>query len=92
MPLISEEEDRNAATLIPLITKKYILPGWTKLSDGRKVYALLVLKASSTGSLITANFIDPENKQVHTQNKETLWRGLKEWAKQPGLKSEYFEQ
>ena len=24
-------------------------------------------------------FVDPENKSIHTQNKEHLWSNIKEW-------------
>ena len=37
-------------------------------------------------------FVDPEDSFVHTQNIERLWRNVKEWAKRPGLRTEYFEQ
>ena len=36
--------------------------------------------------------MDPSDALVHTQNIERLWRDLKEWTKQLGIKSEYFEQ
>ena len=38
------------------------------------------------------HFVDPNNPNIHTQNIERLWLDLKQWAKRPGLRSEYFKQ
>ncbi|MPC90820.1 hypothetical protein E2C01_085822 [Portunus trituberculatus] len=38
------------------------------------------------------HFVDSSNPNIHTQNIEGLWLDLKQWAKRPGLRSEYFKQ
>ena len=92
VPLVVEKQDRSAATLIPLI-KKYILPGTIIVNDDWKAYCSLGNEGYTYWVINhTKHFVDPENRDIHTQNIEKLWREKKEWTKGPGIRSEYFEQ
>lgn len=92
VPFVSDNQDRSAATLIPLI-KKYILPRTTIVSDGWKAYSSIGNEGYTHWVINhTEHFVDPDNKEIHTQNIERLWRSVKEWSKRPGIKSEYFQQ
>ena len=92
IPLLDENRDRSAETLIPLI-KKYILPGSVIVSDGWKAYSSLRNEGYTHWVINhSEHFVDPENPDIHTQNIERLWRDIKEWTKRPGMKTEYFEQ
>ena len=92
VPLIEENQDRSAASLIPLI-KKYILPGTIIVSDGWKAYSSVGSEGYTHWVVNHAeHFVDPQNKEIHTQTIERFWRDIKEWTKRPGIKSQYFEQ
>ncbi|XP_066974324.1 uncharacterized protein [Macrobrachium rosenbergii] len=92
VPLHQEGQDRSAATLIPIISK-YIRAGSTVMSYGWAAYKNLD-KEGYIHRVInhSENFMDPNDRSVHTQNIEREWRNIKEWAKRPGIRTEYFEQ
>ena len=92
IPLHKKGQDRSAKTLIPLI-KKYIRSGSTIISDGWAAYGSLSNEGYSHRVINhSENFVHPEDRSVHTQTVERLWRNVKEWAKRPGMRSAYFEQ
>ena len=92
VPLIGQNRDRSAATLLPII-KKYILPGTTIVSDGWKAYHTLKEEGFTHWVVNhSEHFVDPSDARLHTQYIERLWRDLKEWTKQPGMRTEYIKQ
>ena len=70
--------DRTQETLVPII-QQYIRPGTTIWSDQWKVYRNLN-KYGYIHDVVnhSKNFVNPLNKQVHTQNIENNWRYLKQ--------------
>ena len=92
IPLHEEGQDRSVNTLIPLI-KEYILPGSIIISDGWAAYSSLS-EEGYTHKVVnhSETFVDTEDRVIHTQTIERLWRDLTEWVKRPGLKTNYFEQ
>ena len=38
------------------------------------------------------NFVGSSNPNIHTQNIERVWLDLTQWAKRPGVRSEYLKQ
>lgn len=83
---------RDKDTLIPLI-QKFIVPGSIIFSDywgAHKTIGDLGYKHYMINH--SKNFVDEQNKTIHTQNIERLWRDVKEWVKRPGIKANYLEQ
>ena len=92
IPLHKKGQDRSAKTLIPLI-KKYIRSGSIIISDGWAAYGSLSNEGYSHRVINhSENFVHPEDRSVHTQTVEQLWRNIKEWAKRFGMRTTYFEQ
>ena len=90
IPLHLEGQDRSARTLIPLI-KQYIRAGSVVMSDGWAAYRTLKDEGYSHKVINhSEEFVDPDDRSVHTQTIERLWRDVKEWTKRPGMKTEYF--
>ena len=83
---------RNKHTLLPII-EKFILPNSVIYSDLWKAYN--DLESAGYDHLAinhSLNFVDPDNKEIHTQNVERLWRDVKEYVKRPGIRAEYMYQ
>ena len=96
IPLYDNENKRimprTADILIPLI-KKYIKPNSTIISDGWAAYRTIgendyIHKVINHSK----EFVSNEDKAIHTQNIERLWRDLKEWIKRPGIAATYLHQ
>ncbi|RUS79722.1 hypothetical protein EGW08_012530 [Elysia chlorotica] len=85
-------EKRDKATLIPLI-QKYILKGSVIYSDCWGAYSTLSTSGYTHHTINhSKNFVDPVNKEIHTQNVEPLWLDIKKWIKRPGIRSAYLYQ
>lgn len=70
-------KDRSKETLLPLI-RKYIKPGTTIISDEWKAYSQLQQHGYQHNTVChKVNFVNPQNKEVHTQNIENSWRYAK---------------
>lgn len=70
-------KDRTKETLLPLICK-YIKTGTTIISDEWKAYSKLQQLGYHHSTVChKLNFVNPENKLVHTQNIENSWRYAK---------------
>lgn len=83
---------RNKETLVPLI-KKYIRPGTTIYSDSWRAYNSLNVEGYRHWCVNhSINFVDPTDKQIHTQNIERLWRDVKEYIRRPGIRANYMRQ
>ena len=90
VPLI--DKDRSANTLIPII-KQFIKPGSVIYSDSWRAYSRLGEEGYTHYTINhKENFVHPNNPNIHTQNIERLWLDLKQWAKRPGVRSEYLKQ
>jgi transposase-like protein len=78
-------ENRTALTLLEVIQRR-IAPGTTIISDGWKAYENISLHNQYKHYVInhSKNFVEPTNKDVHTQNIENLWKHLKAWIKTKG--------
>uniref|UniRef100_A0A6G3MFQ8 Putative transposase-like protein HI-13281 (Trinotate prediction) n=1 Tax=Henneguya salminicola TaxID=69463 RepID=A0A6G3MFQ8_HENSL len=69
--------DRTSETLIPLI-KEHIEPGTTIISDKWRAYFPITSEGYKHLTVNhSVNFVDPDDKTIHTQNIENTWR----WAK-----------
>jgi transposase-like protein len=77
-------KDRKETTLLEII-KRRIEPGTTIISDGWRSYFNLH-NHGYTHFVInhSANFVDPQNRTIHTQNIENYWKHLKFWLKSRG--------
>ena len=63
------------------------------ISDGWAAYGSLSTEGYSHRVINhSENFVHPDDKSIHTQTVERLWRNVKEWAKRPGMRTAYFEQ
>ena len=85
---------RDKKTLVPII-QKFIKPGSVIYSDFWKSYERLAeLPQGYRHHRInhSKNFVDPQQKHIHTQNIERLWRDIKEYVKRPGIRAEYLSQ
>ena len=83
---------RDKATLIPII-QQYIKPGSTIYSDGWSAYEGLTDVGYKHGVVIhKENFLNPDDKGIHTQKIERLWRDLKEWVKRSGMRARFLKQ
>ena len=95
VPLLDHEDQslpRNRETLFPIITK-YILPGSVIVSDCWTAYNTLSEEGYQHWRVNhSLNFVDPEDKAIHTQNIERLWRDVKEFVRRPGIRSTYLKQ
>ena len=94
LPLVQGENvlKKNKETLIPLI-QKYILPKSVIFSDSFATYnSLNELGYTHYQVNHSENFVDPIDRNIHTQNIERLWRDLKESIKRPGIKTKYLYQ
>ena len=94
MPLTDGQEglQRNKETLIPII-KKYIKPGSIIYSDKWGAYSTLSSHGYTHYQINhSANFVDPQDCSIHTQNIESLWRCFKKHSKRPGMQTAYMEQ
>ena len=95
VPLLNEDgssQPRDKDTLIGLI-QKFILPESVIYSDCWKAYSSL----SDHGfEHLTVNhslhFVDPKDKDIHTQNIERLWLDVKQYMKRPGIRGKYMSQ
>ncbi len=93
IPLVEPlSRKRDSATLIPVI-KANVRQGSVIISDCWKAYSNLG-KEGYTHKVInhSENFVDPQDKEVHTQNIERLWRDIKEWVKRPGIRPTFLRQ
>ena len=88
-------EKRDKAILVPLI-KKYILPKSIIFSDCWGAYTGLSDLEGFNYRHFTinhsTNFVHEENKNIHTQNIERLWRDVKEWCKRPSIRAKWLEK
>lgn len=95
VPLIDEDSAplrRDKETLVPLI-KKYIRPGTTVYSDSWRAYNSLNVEGYRHWCVNhSVNFVDPDNKEIHTQNIERLWRDVKEHIRRPGIRKSHLRQ
>ena len=94
VPLTDGQEglQRNKETLIPII-KKYIKPGSVIYSDKWGAYSTLSSHGYTHYQINhSANFVDPQDCSIHTQNIESLWRCFKKHSKRPGMQTAYMEQ
>ena len=77
---------RKKETLIPII-KKYIKPGSVIYSDKWGAYSTLSNHGYTHYQINhSANFVDPQDCSIHTQNIESLWRCFKKHSKRPEMK------
>ena len=95
IPLLNEDgtsQPRDKDTLIGLI-KKFIQPGSIIYSDCWKAYSSLIEQGFEH---LTVNhslhFVDPQHKDIHTQNIERLWLDVKQYMKRPGIRGKYMTQ
>ena len=95
VPLVDQEDQalpRNRETLFPIINK-YILPGSVVVSDCWTAYNTLSEEGYKHWRINhSLNFVDPDDRDVHTQNIERLWRDVKEFVRRPGICSAYLKQ
>ena len=85
-------EERDKATLIPLI-EKYILKGSVIYSDCWRAYTGLDdLGYQHFKINHSENSVDPTKPSIHTQNIERLWLDIKQWIRRPGIRSKYLYQ
>ena len=83
---------RDTDTLLPII-QRFIRPGSIIYSDGWGAYHSLSNNGYTHKTVIhEENFIDPKDRNVHTQTVERMWKDLKEWCVRPGIKSIYIHQ
>ena len=89
-----EVPDRRATTLEPLI-RRCILPGTHIISDGWPAYAHI----DQIGNGIymhdviihQRNFVDPVDREIHTENVENMWmRAKRKLRRQFGTSSDLF--
>ena len=79
-------------TFFPIISK-YILPGSVIVSDCWTAYNTLCEEGYKHWRINhSLNFVDPDDREVHTQNIERLWRDVKEFVRHPGICSAYLKQ
>ena len=83
---------RNREALFPII-EKYIRPGSIIVSDCWKAYDTPHAHNYEHWKINRSlNFIDSNDREVHTQNIKRLWRDIKEYIKRPGIRSKYLAQ
>ena len=90
-----EVDRRDEATLRPLI-EQWILPGTKIISDGWRAYNNI--NAYQDGIyqhdviIHEQNFVDPHNRNIHTQNVESMWsRAKRMFRKMYGTSRALFE-
>lgn len=95
VPLMNDEGEplpRNKETLIPLI-QKFIRPGSTVYSDSWRAYNSLGEEGYRHWCVNhSVNFVDPIDKEIHTQNVERMWRDVKAYIRRPGIRPKYMKQ
>lgn len=70
-------ENRSAETLLRVI-REWILPGTTIISDCWKSYDMLQHEGFQHLKINhSLNFVDPEDRTIHTQNIERTWRNVR---------------
>ena len=94
--LIGDVGERRDKTTLQGLIKKFIKPKSVIYSDAWGAYRGLedIEGCGYVHRVInhSENFVDPVDPQIHTQNIERLWRDIKEWAKRPGIRSQYLGQ
>jgi transposase-like protein len=77
-------ENRREETLLEIIRRR-IAPGTTIVSDGWAAYRNLA-RHNYHHQVInhSANFVDPVNRSIHTQNIENNWKNIKRWLRNKG--------
>ncbi len=75
--------NRTKDTLLPIINN-YIKPGTRIISDGWRAYQSLASNPNYQFGWVnhTTNFVDPNDRTVHTQNVERMWRPFKDANRQ----------
>lgn len=86
VPLVGPLGEADGATLIPLI-QRYIRPGSTIISAPCGAEdTLRGLDYTFRSTQPSEHPASTSRSDVHTRNIERLWKGLKEWVKQPGVR------
>ena len=88
-------EQRNADTLLPLI-EQWIQPGTHIMSDGWAAYNGIENIGGGIYSheviIHEDNFVDPNNRRIHTQNVESMWaRAKRVFKRNYGTSGNLFE-
>ena len=95
VPLVDDKnqpEARNKENLIGYIIK-YILPGSVIYSDQWRAYSSVAEEGFRHRTINhSLNFVDPQDKEVHTQNIERLWLDIKQYIKRQGMSPRFIRQ
>jgi transposase-like protein len=76
--------NRTRATLLAIIQRR-IRPGSIIMTDGWKAYQTLSLHGYQHHVVNhSQNYVDPSDRQIHTQGVENQWRQLKRWLRAKG--------
>ena len=97
VPLLDDKnrpKARNKENLIGYnIIIKYILPGSVIFSDQWRAYSTVAEEGYRHKTINhSLNFVDPEDKEVHTQNIERLWFDIKQYIKRQGMSPVFIKQ
>lgn len=85
---ITRVKKRDRQTLVNII-KKFILPGTKIITDGWKAYNKLEEEGYIHECVNhSVEFVNSEDRSVHTQNVERLWKSLKQTMKKEGRPTE----
>ena len=83
-------EQQDSSTLLTII-KDRILPGTTVISDCWKAYDCLQHEGYHHLTVNhSVNFVDPSNKDIHTNTIERLWRDTKRRVPLYGRRKKHF--
>ena len=96
VPLLGEDGHtvlpRDKDTLTNLI-KQFIHPGSTVYSDCWKGYCGLSEEGFVHSTINhSLHFVDPADKELHTQNIERLWLDVKQYIRRPGIRAKFLTQ